>query len=67
MGNGVIPTKWFNEIALQGVPIGKARRGQRRPKIFEGVDYILRERDPRKGICSYEFSVLKEVRAIVKG
>jgi hypothetical protein len=47
--------------------MGNARGGQHRSKIFEGVDKILREREPHGGIGSYQFSVLKEVRTDVWG
>jgi hypothetical protein len=65
MGNVVIPTGWFGDFALEAVPVGNARRGQRFPEIFEGMDEILRKRKPHIGIGSYEFSVLKEVGAAV--
>ena len=65
MGNGVIPIRLFGDFTRDDGPMGDALRGQRRPEIFEGVDEILREREPRKGIGPYEFSVLKEVRATV--
>ena len=67
MGNGVVPSKWFSDFALEDVPMGNARRGEHLPKIFEGGDNILRERKPCKGIGPDEFFVLKEVRATVWG
>ena len=67
MGDMVIPTRWFGDFALEDVPVGNARRGKRRPEIFEGVDEILRKRGPHKGIGPNVFSVLTEVRATVYG
>ena len=67
MGNGVIPTIWFDDFALEDVPIGNALRCQRRPEVFEGVDEISREGKPHIGINPNKFTVLKEVRATVWG
>ena len=60
LSDGVIPTKWFGDFALEDVPVGNVRGGQRHPEIFiEGVDEILRKREPHKGINPDELFVLK--------
>ncbi len=65
MGDGVIPTRWFGDFAPDDVHVGNARRGQYRPAIFEAVNEILWKGEPHKEISLDEFSVLKEVGAIV--
>ena len=67
MGDRIIPTKRVGNFAPKVVPMANARRGQRRPEIFEGVDDILRKKEPHIGIGSCELSVFKEVRATVWG
>jgi len=55
----------FGEFAQEDVPVGNARGGQHRHCIFEGVDTILREREPRGGTGLDQFFVFKEVRASI--
>ncbi len=57
----------FGYFSPEDVPMGNARRGQRCPEIFEGVDENLRKKEPHSGIGSDEFYVFKEVRATVWG
>jgi hypothetical protein len=47
--------------------MGNARRGQRLPETFEGVDEILREREPHRWIGPYEFFFLRKVKTTVWG
>ena len=47
--------------------MGHARRGQRRPEVFDGLDEILRESELHRGIGPYEFSVLKKLRETAWG
>jgi hypothetical protein len=55
----------FGDFALADVPVGNARGSKHRPYIFEGVDTILREREPRGGTGLDQFFVFKEVRASI--
>ena len=47
--------------------MGNARKGERRSEIFEGINEILREGEPRMGTNLDDYSILKEVRATVCG
>ena len=47
--------------------MGNAGRGQHRPEVFEGVNKVLQEREPHRGIGPNKFFVLMEVRANVWG
>ena len=67
MSNGVIPTRWFGDFALDIAPVSNARGCHRRSEVFEGVDEILRKREPHRGIGRDMFFVLKEVGATVWG